>query len=245
MTIFTVKFDVDTSDVWTRLLNVFKASIKRHMPETRIVECKIDKPAYNSSRPNNATYNTEKLKLWKRYMDVADDNTIFADCDMLALHSAAGAFDTDFDIGMTFRPVNSQPPMNGGIVFARPTKQAREFFEMWLEINDKMYADPPFHHKWRNRYLGMNQAAFGHMWETGMCDHIRTQIFPTRIWNAVNQDWKYIDNETVFVHIKSELRRAVLNNVAPYGVYARPLKAWYQIEKELIGETPKNNHCIC
>jgi len=235
MTIFTVQFDVDSTKTWTRLLNVFRASVKLHMPNVRFIERKIEKPEYTPQRPSNVRYNTEKLAVWNEYMQHADDNTIFMDCDMLCLRSDDNVFEQEFDIGMTFRPEGSHPPMNGGVVFARPSVQARKFFSDWLDVNNQMYADPSFHHKWRNRYLGMNQAAFGYMYESGMCDYIRR--FKTRIWNAVNQDWKFIDDETVFVHMKSGMRTAIAQNVAPYGVYKRPLEEWYRIERQITGAT--------
>ena len=232
MKIFTVMFDVDRCKTWTRLLDVFRESVHEQMPDVELVEKTIKKPPRNPHRPKNVQYNTVKLVEWINYMDTATEDTIFIDCDMLCLQPAHRVFNYDFDVAVTFRPVGSLPPMNGGVVFARPTNKAREFFRLWLDVNNQMYADPPFHHTWRRKYLGMNQAAFGYMYESGMCDGV--EILSTQTWNAVDDDWKNINGNKVFVHIKSALRRGVMQDAEPYGDYKTAMDAWYRIEDRLL-----------
>jgi len=232
MKVFTVMFDVDKCKTWTRLLDVFRESVHEHMPGVELIEKRLETPDRNPHRPKNVQYNTMKLREWINYMETATEDTIFIDCDMLCMQPAFHAFDYDFDVAVTFRPKGSIPPMNGGVVFARPTENAREFFRKWLEVNNEMYSKPPFHHKWKIKYLGMNQAAFGYMYESGLCmDHVKK--LPTRVWNAVDDDWKDVNGETVFIHIKSQLRRAVMQDAEPYGAYQTAMQSWYDIEDRL------------
>jgi hypothetical protein len=237
MKIFTVNFDVDKCKTFSRLLDVFRESLKIHMPDVELVEHVMQAPESTHNRPKNTTFNTAKLAVWMEYLHSVDDEIIFIDSDMLCLQSGYHAFDSDFDYALTFRPEGSQPPMNGGVVFTRPTKKARRFFRDWFNVNNDMYANPPFHHKWRAKYLGMNQAAFGYMYESGLLDSGFKKL-PTVIWNAVDQDWKSINDKTVFVHIKSQLRRAIMYNHEPYGEYTKPMDEWYRINDYLHGGIP-------
>lgn len=230
MTIFTVMFDVDKCKTWSRLLRVFRESVHKHMPDTVIIEKRIPAPERNTNHPKRDPANTRKLQEWVKYLETARDETIFMDCDMLCTGDASKAFEHEFDVAVTFRPEGSIPPMNGGVVFTRPTGRAIEFFRKWLEVNMRMYDDHILHHTWRNKWFGMNQAAFGYMYENGMCSDIKK--LPTKIYNAVDNDWCQVVDDTVFVHMKSELRRAIISNVAPYGAYKRILEDWYSYDKK-------------
>lgn len=240
MIIFTVQFDHGKSRDYKTLLQVFKHSCKKNIPDAVFVERKITAPPREVSTPRNLTYNTKKLGIWADFMREATEPVIFADCDMLCVGDPLDAFDQITDVGVTFKGPAQKHPLNGGIVFAKPTTGAVRFFDLWHDVNIQMYHDRALHQKWKRKYLGMNQAAFGLIWEryTLPCD-IKT--LATQKYNAVDCDWKSIDSNIKFVHIKSELRRAVLQNMAPYGALAKCMQLWYNYRSEIVVNEPKNS----
>lgn len=171
--------------------------------------------------------NTIKLWAWHDYVMSCDEELILADCDMLMLRSAEGAFDEDFDIAYTRRTGGQKVPINNGIIMVKPTEKARAFVRMWAEVNQKMFDDKTFHAKWKGKYPGMNQAAFGYMLEEAQ-HGVKLHEYGTRKWNAVEPDWTHIDEETVFLHFKGALRRKLFEDRFPVGPYAEAILLWYE-----------------
>lgn len=227
MHIVTVQFDHVGKDNFDRLLAVFRKSVNHHMPDVEVVEYRIPAPERDIERTRKLKDNSVKLKIWRDHLATATEPVIFADCDMVCLRPAYHAFDLEFDAAFTWhRKKPGKFPMNGGIVMARPTEAARAFFDLWLEINDRMYASPNFHCKWQIKYGGMNQSALGYICETEKFA-AKVHEYETQEWNAVDCDWQYLTDETVFLHMKSKLRNMVLLDNRPTGVCAEPMKLWY------------------
>lgn len=228
MTIVTVQFDQDGRDEFKRLMDVFRSSIERNMPEAKLVELTVPKvPDKEHGKSYKMTSNTEKLDVWCDFMETCEDNVIFADCDMLMLRDASHAFDVPFDVAYTRRTVVTNIPVNAGIIMARPTEKARGFFRKWRDVNRAMYEENgKWCKEWQAKYPGMNQAALGYMLDTGDYD-ADLHVYLTRQWNAVECDWMHIDSDTVFVHIKSALR-CVLQHKKPYKPIYRPMELWYE-----------------
>ena len=233
MNVFIVYFAPDNTGFWERLLNVFLHSLRKY--KHNVLVRKISKPDYVPGKGAGLTYNTKKLELWCDYAQRAEDNTIFIDADMLCLADPARVFDQEFDIGITNSPGQS-PPLNAGVVFFKPTAKGRQFFREWLVINNQMYKDEYFRQQWATKYLGMNQAALGCMIETGLTDGVK--YLPQQKWNLTDQLWRKLDGETVFVHIKGQLRVALMNRANPAGDLRNPMQLWYQMEKESGLDTP-------
>lgn len=117
-----------------------------------------------------------------------------------------------WDIGYMKRS-NCRLPYNGGVVFVRNTADAHNFIKLWQDINSQMYKNRKMHCIYRGKYGGMNQAAFGYILEKLNFQAV-LKSFPCRIWDACREDWSYVNiHETKVIHIKSELRRAVLGNL--------------------------------
>lgn len=235
MYICTVQFDSDhlTAD-YAELLEVFKKSIRKNMPHAKLFEIKIAEPPKEEYKPYFMTYNTVKLEAWVNFLKVVKEsghpeNIIFADCDMLLLQDASHAFDIPFDVAYTARDIIYKSPLNGGIMFARPTAAAIEYFEKLLEINNRMYEDEMFHKPYLEKYVGMNQAAQGYLLEHPEEHNAVVHKFMTTQWNAVEGDWQRINGETVFVHFKGKLRLAVQKRHYPSGTHKRALELWYSI----------------
>lgn len=219
---------------YERLSRVFRRSCELAMPGAAFSLIRSTAPA-EDGRPWDCRMNTRKLELWAEAAERhPSEALILADCDMLALGNAAPAFaDSSFDIGYTRR--SSILPLNGGILFVRPTRAARRWLRALVRVNEAMRGDPAFHGPFRARYHGMNQAAMGYLIEHPLAG-VRVRAFPCRIWNAVGlEDWVAPDG-AVFVHVKSSLRKVILGRqVSPQEARACATVAarWRAVEATL------------
>lgn len=238
MQIVTVQFNYSDRSDYKKLLDVFEYSCKKNMPNAIFNSIRIDAPINNTKRALNFKYNTVKLRLWTEFLGkTKDKHVILADCDMLNLRPAGYAFKYDFDIAFTERTKISRIPMNGGILFVKVNRRSISFFKEWLKINIKMFKDPVFHQKYRRKYAGMNQSAFGYMYEKkkGLC---KLHKFYTKEFNAVDCDWPTVDGKTVFLHTKSTLRKLVLGEkplTGKYKRYRRCYDLWHKYYNEMKG----------
>ena len=213
-----------------RLLEVFERSVRHNMPKCEFRSIVIDPPDHEGAVKIPFLSNTFKLAIWveEAHAALADnENLILADCDMLCTGDAGAAFEQDFDIGYTVRDDHTNIPMNGGIVFVKPTFAAARFMTQWGEVDRRMYSDWNFHQPWRIKYAGQNQASFGYLLENPVSG-VNMREFQTRVWNAVNTDWNRLTTETVFIHIKSQLRKAVLRGEPPNGPLRPAMMKWYE-----------------
>ena len=234
MKIISVQFDYPGTNKYKILSQVFEHSVKKNCPNAELELIKVKPPQWRNRRGKSLASNTLKLDLWLEALERTEDDIIFIDCDMLILKNLESAFDTDFDIGYTKR-TKGKPPYNGGVVFVRNTEPAKEFIKTWSRINNKMYANPEMHTPYRDKYAGMNQAAFGYIMEKKEYT-AKLKEFPCKIWNACDDDWRDISTETRVMHIKSGLRRQVLASHEIPTLYNRAIIVWknYAIEAGLI-----------
>jgi len=216
---------------YLRLLDVFEASVRHHMPDCEIRALRVDPPDHSGAHKIPFLSNDYKLGLWHREVDLAvaeGQNLILADCDMLCTGDVSSVFKHEFDIAYTVRDDHTNIPLNGGIVFVKPTAAAQRFFAEWARVDERMYRDwEGFHRIWRVKYAGMNQASFGYLLEHPV-PGVQLVDLPTRIYNAVNTDWHRIGSDTLFVHIKSQLRKAVLTGAKPAGTLRPAMMLWYE-----------------
>lgn len=228
MQLVTVQFDRGSGDDFKKLMDVFRLSVKRNMPEAALVELTVPEvPEVVKGLSYKMTSNTAKLDVWCEYMEGCEEEVIFIDCDMLMLRSAMHAFDEPFDVAYTRRSVVGQIPLNAGVIMARPTEKARGFFRKWRDVNRIMYEkQDAFCKEWQAKYPGMNQAALGYLIESGDYD-ADLYTYETRQWNAVECDWAHINDSTVFVHFKGKLRE-VLRHRKPFPPVYKAMEAWYE-----------------
>ena len=247
MRIVTVAFDYPPErhrPSYLKLLDVFEWSVHQHIPDVDFCVHRIEAPDGTGVPKLAFLSNHYKLEhIWLPEMRRAFDdgvNVIFADCDMLCLGDPSGLFDREFDIAYTQRDMKL--PLNGGIVFAKPTEDTLQFFEEWAHVDEAMYNDlmehdgMQIHQRWRSKYGGMNQASFGCMLEDGLHD-AKVIGVPTLIYNAVDTDWHKINSDTLFLHVKGGLRKKVMANEEPHGVF-RPAMMWWYAARDAAGVKP-------
>ena len=121
-----------------------------------------------------ARNNSFKLAKWIEIVEAATEPVLLMDADMLCLRSLDGAFDAVEHVGITWRdPKYASPsPLNGGLVFVRPTEWAKDFFRLWGKVDERVLRDQGFARKYRVKWSGQNQAALGAMIETGKAEKL-------------------------------------------------------------------------
>lgn len=127
--------------------------------------------------------------------------------------------------------------MNGGIIFAKPTAAARNFMVTWVDNNKIILETPSEFHKY-SRWQGQNQRAFGRMMDKGYPECKLLKLDPI-VWNATDFFWDKINDETIFIHIKAELRKLVLDNKKPDGIYEKAMNEWYKYADVNLEELQK------
>jgi hypothetical protein len=187
------------------------AALKVSVSENTPFNLNIHKIQYQKVRaPTNLSTNTAKLRKWVDIVESTDSPIILMDCDTIVLKDVSHVFENDFDIAYTKRPDEVKLPLNGGVLFVRPSEPVREFFRRWMWINDKMIEDKLFHRPWKRKYEGINQASFGWMLEN--YNHIDITSVPCSKYNACDKvNWEALDNVHI-LHIKSELRSACFHS---------------------------------
>jgi hypothetical protein len=201
----------------------FIASVKKNCPNAGLIVRRIKPPQI--IRYHWVSSNTKKLEVWCKEMEKCDDEDIvLIDCDMMVLNNPEAIFKNDFDIAYTVRGTGGIP-VNGGVIFVKKNERSLDFFRQFKIINDKMVLNPTFHQQYRDRYAGMNQAAFGYMLEQGK-HQAKMITVPCNPYNICKNDWLKVNEKSFIVHVKSDLRRAVLHPLPLPPAYQRYRKLY-------------------
>ena len=95
--------------------------------------------------------------------------TIFLDSDAFLIRYAAGFFSTGFDVGVTYRDIVGQMPINEGVIFAnhQDREAVRKFFRRYLATYLQLERHPVVREtygnvrRWRGGQLSINAASGG------------------------------------------------------------------------------------
>lgn len=235
MKIITTQFDYEGGNDYKRLLDVFIYSVKKNMPYCKLEVVRTAPPKRNEIRTDGLVNNTAKLAVWIDVMERTEEDFIFMDCDMLVTGDMSSAWENKFDIAYTTLR-QEKININGGVMFIRNNEKSRHFMRQMHEVNDRMYTIPEIHWPYRQKYAGMNQAAFGYMLEhPDECGGCILTPLPAHIYNCCNGEWINYSNETVCIHYKSGLRYAALNQQdTRITAQMKPLAdLWKRYEKEM------------
>ena len=210
-----------------KLLQVFKKSVKKTMPN-------IDLEVLKNIPPLNEI--TDKYKKRKKdvefaFTQVADyilkskSEEVIAVCDvdLMFLKSIEDIENLSFDIALTVR--ESKTKYNTGLWFCRPTKKTKIFIKKWLK--NTCYLMKKFEK--RLKYIlaqgGIDQAGLYMTLQKNPNMNIKIIELPCQEWNATQSEWKFVDENTRMIHIKSLLRNAIFNKLAVEKIpdYFKPL----------------------
>lgn len=83
-----------------------------------------------------------RSEAWLRFLNEADSHVVLVDSDIVFNASVAELFDSEFEVGFTYRPADKWP-INLGINFAHGghLDQAVAFHKIWLQRFNTVYRD--------------------------------------------------------------------------------------------------------
>lgn len=204
-------FENSTID-YARLRNVFEKSARRHMPEAELVCINLE-PAKFLEDKHDLTTRAFLAKTQAAFF--YSDNMLVCDCDMFFTDSVNNSrvFDT-YRIGITTRP-DYKYPYNTGIFFVSDLSNGNGL-DLWERNTKTIYANSK---EKQSRDLikahgGVDQAA---IYLTHNARPTYFKELPCRIYNACQGDWKQTTDETKVYHIKSGLRKIVLDPKKEHG----------------------------
>jgi hypothetical protein len=205
MKIISCWFEPPDSDIYKRLTNVFKYSIKKNMPDAILELYELPFPVIEGKR---FQAQMEKQRFWTKLAKEQTENYIVMDSDMMVMGDLSEAFKYDFDIAYTSRKL-FRKPLNGGMIFCIPSEAANLFWDKWLYNCEEAYNDKRIQNRNNSKCKGFAQSA---LWYTinnykSNCNIID---IPCQEWNACDEEWMNINYETVkAIHIKGRMRKAL------------------------------------
>lgn len=217
-----------------RMARVLRYTAKKHCPDWDVNIRRVDVKLFSTSHYAKHTHlvNTQKMYEWDQVIRRAPDGAqiLLIDTDTFITRPLTGIWNHEFDLAYTTKP-GERFPLNSGVVFVRVTPELRRFFAAWWETNLNLLRHAKEHHRWRKRYGGINQAAFGAMLDGGLGD-LRAIELPCREWNCEETSWRGFDKTTRIVHVKSGLRRAIFSGETPRKIGIAPLATrWKKLER--------------
>jgi hypothetical protein len=219
--------------MYEKLLRVFEQSVKENDPKNDVIVKMVAPP--NVKRKHCFASNTHKLAIWVDEMKKLPEGheICFIDCDMMVLKSPSDVFNLEFDLAYTKRPKpqGHRLPVNGGVVFCRNNERSRQFMMKWKEVNDKMYNNKDFHERWRKKYAGMNQSAFGYLMEHPKEYSAKLIPVECNTYNVCNESWHQVgqDSNIRIVHIKSDLRKMCIDGVCRKPAIRKAVEKWQEL----------------
>lgn len=201
---------------YNRLYSVFNASAKEIMPDVPIEVLKISEmPTFNretKSKEEHHYFTAFAFEAIAKAVLESNEELAVCDVDLMFLKSIEDVWSLypHFDIAYTIR--NYKHPFNTGIWFYRPTKEAKEFVKTW--ISDTRFLIKSFYYGKRKIIYndsGIDQAALRRTL-LKKATTIKAQKLNCVEWNAEQSSWHLMDERTRIIHVKSLMRRVVINN---------------------------------
>jgi len=223
-------------ETWKRLASVLRFSAARHCPGWS-VEVEEIAPPEPSQRTYHYVANTHKLDWWVARVLVAPtgDEIALLDADAMVLRNLDDVWGQAFDFAYTVKDPAGNPnalPFNAGAIFLKVTPAVQSFMTLWRDENRRMLEGPNLHRPWAKKYGGINQSALGMLLEQG-----RVPLDLCRLscqeWNCEDSSWaRYEPGRTRVVHVKSALRRSILDPRVSALRLRHLANLWRQLERE-------------
>lgn len=224
-----------------RMKDVFEFTVRKFNPEIEIIEeCSKYPDPKGNLRPVHYE-NVYKLRQWNDFVQGLTEPALLTDCDMMCIGDLSEIEKVTHkkDVYFTTRSRDySNVRCNAGVVYVKPTKEAKEFFKRWLKASEEFNPDDKYWFRMLQIYKGATQTALASIWDNNQA--VIGEL-PCLIWNATVFEWEYVDPElTKLVHIKSNLRLYILENYSAEKMgakdreYLLPLQQqWFQFENEM------------
>ncbi len=199
---------------WERMAAVLRMTAETQCPTWDIAVRRIvPEPRTSALGLAPSVANTQKLEEWCRIVAAAanGDRLLLIDADTAILRPLDDVWEREFDLAYTTKPY-ARTPFNGGVLFLRISPVVRRFFVEWAAENAKMLGDAEYHHHYRLKYFGLNQAAFGKLLEDGKLDDLNLLDLPCAEWNCEDTSWKRFDaTRTRILHVKDGITQETGN----------------------------------
>jgi len=197
---------------YARLRNVFEKSARRHMPDAELVCVELESAQFLEDK-HDLTTRAFLAKTEKILSTEYEYEFIVCDCDLLFANSILYPFAKmraqQKYVAVTVRE-DFKYPYNTGIFFVERSYESKRVLDLWAR-NTKIIA--------ANRYTATAKKAIK---EQGGIDQAALEVthqahskeiltLPCRVYNACQGDWKYTTDDTKVYHIKSGLRKIVLD----------------------------------
>lgn len=222
---------------WDRLANVLRRSARAYNPGWDVQvhnTCGQQPHAQNGRGRESFVANTNKMAHWRSTVagSPLGARLLLIDADTMILRNLDDVWDTEFDVAYTARdPKQSRFPYNSGVVFVRVRRSVRAWINDWYAENVRMLSDQGHHAVYRRKYGGINQAALGAMLERDQLAGLKVLALPCREWNCEDSEWRRFNGETRIIHVKSQLRKVVLNGSLPTSKTPSALRdRWLEFE---------------
>lgn len=232
MQIIGVEFAASNACDYKRLAEVWEYSARKAHPDATVRLVRLNPP---TDRMSHQRRNQYKLEHWYKMVKASTENVILMDVDMVVYGDIGHVFERDFDLCYTRRTA-TRMPLNGGVLFVKPTEATLEFFRKWLKVDGELLKHRGQYQPYVRKYGGQNQASFGYMLEKGRYAAKIAHVDCTW-YNCCNEEWAGIDSKTLVVHHKSALKRICSRSgdyKAYHPKYETALRKWKAMEREML-----------
>jgi hypothetical protein len=137
------------------------------------------------------------------------DTVALLDADMLMTSPLPDLDFGDADILFTKRSAGLGV-VNTGVIFVDPTRSSLDFFDRWIAALDWLYKPAQFERyvEIAQKHAGGDQAALALLREDPLQYPAVLGEIPCEWFNLTQSEWElYSPGRSVFVHIKSDLRK--------------------------------------
>lgn len=231
-------YDRWSDGLYTRMARVLEATAREHCPGWEIDIRSMRAPSLTGGTGHSGHLaNTRKLGEWRALVHERPDGARLAllDADTWIVRPIADIWDRPFDLAYTVRE-GWAIPFNLGVLFVRVTDRVRAFFDRWVAENAAMVHQVAERRAWRQRYGGVNQAAFAALLEQGALEGLDVRTLPCQEWNCEDSAWARFDPAvTRIVHLKSDARAMAIRRLVVTPELQPVVTAWRQLDRAING----------
>lgn len=188
---------------YKNLLKIFRSSALKHMPYADIRIIEGDK--INREKLDHHQDTFIGFKLAAEYALKLNKPCAVCDIDLMFKKSIKDVFEKDFDIAVTIRDLPAR--YNTGMWFYKPTHEAKVFLEQWIHYTGIFARNFEEIQDGIKKYAGIDQYSLACMIKKN--HKAKILELPCQEWNAEQSSWKYINDKTRVVHLKSQLRNEI------------------------------------